>query len=706
MVDPLAIANCALNVEVSDESRTRNRSGTIGVNEARGTSAQNVTAPSAMTETMYQRAPAGWSRSKLSQVYFFPHERCAWKARASAEVRTTGTDRRAHAARRRRRRSPAHRRGSRMGGRAFVRARCGTRARAASRARGRRARAYRRSPIAHRRESRRADAAARRHDGAGERDARVSLPRAGPGDERSGARRQRSARETGPRRGRAARPRPAARPAAALAPRPDAQVSYPRDHRGGAGGSAPQNISQEITNYSLEIDRIGRLRYKWENACSEHLRCLVRPAYSDRAQVRGGLRQHAGHRPRLRLLGGSRHDHGSRSPESGAVDQMSESGLARARGPAYSLYAMKRTHAACVLAAALAAGCESSSTPSEPSATAPAAGANATASIAAPRPLSPANNVLVRNAEQPVTLTVLNAITTASSAITYTFEVASDAAFANRVQTFDNVAEGGGGQTTRRLDLLAPSRDYWWHVRASGGGTTGVFGPVFKFSVGAAVTLGTPTPIAPLTGQTTSPRPGFRVANVSRTGPAGPITYRFEVANSSAFTTLLATGNVAEGTNETVFVPTADLPLDVVLFWRVTATDALNAVSSATSAAQSFTPHIVSQAERVAQQLGVPLWPGQLPPGTPGHAVMGDFWTVEVLTSYNGVRFQNPPIDALRVFDLIDRDFDPQAAIDWMNSHGYPTGAAYYPSVRVIGFDYEYMAYVGAQWSLVLRVGA
>src|SRR5438093_3664285 len=254
---------------------------------------------------------------------------------------------------------------------------------------------------------------------------------------------------------------------------------------------------------------------------------------------------------------------------------------------------MKQTLAACVLAAALAAGCESSSNPSVPtgSAATPDA-ANATPSIVAPRPLSPANNALVRNAEQPITLSVFNAISTAGSGVTYTFEVASDAAFASRVQTFDNIAEGAGGQTSRRLDQLAPARDYWWHARASGGGTTGVFGPVYKFSVGAAVTLGTPAPIAPLTGQNTSPRPGFRVANVSRTGPAGAITYRFEVANSTDFTTLLATGNISESSKETVFVPTADLPLDVLLFWRVTAVDSLNGVSSATSTVQSFTPHV------------------------------------------------------------------------------------------------------------------
>lgn len=324
----------------------------------------------------------------------------------------------------------------------------------------------------------------------------------------------------------------------------------------------------------------------------------------------------------------------------------------------------------------------------------------------APRPLTPANSATVRNADQPVTLTLLNAITTADSGVTYTYEVASDAAFANRVQTWNDVAETAGGQTTRRLDPLAPGRDYWWHARASGGGTTGVFGPAAKFTISAAISLGAPTPIAPVTGTQTQPRPTLRVVNSTRTGPAGAVTYRFEIATSSAFTTLLASGTVAEGANESSYTPPANLPLDQLLFWRATAIDAANGVSSAPSAAQSFTPHVISQAEVIAQQLGGTLWPGQQPAGTLGHAVLGDFWIIEVLVSYTGVRFQNPPFDALQIFDLLDRGYGEQEAIDWMNSHGYSTIAAWYPGPRVIGFDWEYMAFFDAKWSLVLRVGA
>src|SRR5260221_6887467 len=69
--------------------------------------------------------------------------------------------------------------------------------------------------------------------------------------------------------------------------------------------------------------------------------------------------------------------------------------------------------------AAAAAGCGTSS-PAQPSTRTTAAtvadGAASTASIIAPRPLSPANNAQIRNSDQPVTLTVQNAISTKSGA--------------------------------------------------------------------------------------------------------------------------------------------------------------------------------------------------------------------------------------------------------------------------------------------------
>ena len=69
MFEPLAIGNWILKAEVSDESRTSTTNGMTGVNTVRETSPPNVSAPSAMTAQMYQRALGGRSRSKTSVVY-------------------------------------------------------------------------------------------------------------------------------------------------------------------------------------------------------------------------------------------------------------------------------------------------------------------------------------------------------------------------------------------------------------------------------------------------------------------------------------------------------------------------------------------------------------------------------------------------------------------------------------------------------------
>jgi hypothetical protein len=333
-------------------------------------------------------------------------------------------------------------------------------------------------------------------------------------------------------------------------------------------------------------------------------------------------------------------------------------------------------------------------------------GALSTGSVTTPRLLSPAINALIPNQSQPVTLVVLNALVTKPGATTYTFEVATDAAFGTKIQTKDGIVEGSGGQSSVTLDALAAATDYYWHARATSAGTVGVFSAPFKFTVGPAITIFAPLPIAPLTGDQTTPRPALRVRNAVRTGPAGAITYKFDISTVSTFASLLMSGTNTEGVNETGFIPTSDLPTTTILYWRATAMDLANSVTSPPSAVQSFTANKPSQAALVAAQLGVPLWPGVQPPGTPGHATMGRDWNVEPLISFTGVTFQNPPLDELQIFDLLDRGLDPVAAIDWMHANGYPTIGVWYPAVQVIAFQWEYVAYIGGEWDIVVRVGA
>jgi hypothetical protein len=334
-----------------------------------------------------------------------------------------------------------------------------------------------------------------------------------------------------------------------------------------------------------------------------------------------------------------------------------------------------------------------------------------TVSTAAPVLLTPANGSQVANQAQPVTLSVQNAAG-APAGTTYTFEVAADVAFTTKVQTKEGIAQGASGLTSVSLDTLLASKDYFWRARGSVNGVPGAFSDPFKFTVGAPITIAAPTPIGPLTNAETGPRPALRVNNASRSGATGALIYRFEIARDSGFGSIILAGTNVEGVNETGFIPTSDLPTRTLLFWRATASDTANNVTSIPSAVQSFTPLPLSQAETVAGQLGIVLWPGKVPTGSVGHATMGDNWQVQTLHYLpRNVFFQSPDAEMLRIFDLLDRGFDPDGAAAWMNSNGYPTAALWYPPPEkaVIGLQYVYLAsrnkiYVNGTWEVVLRV--
>jgi hypothetical protein len=340
----------------------------------------------------------------------------------------------------------------------------------------------------------------------------------------------------------------------------------------------------------------------------------------------------------------------------------------------------------------VAAGCSKSS-PAAPSASAPAgASVLATASIGAPRPVSPANGAQVKNADQPITLVAQNALITIGGAGSYTFEVATDPAFGTKVQVKDGIAEGSG-QTLVKLDPLAAATDYYWHVRATGGGTTGVFGPAFKFTIGPLIAISPPAPLSPSNGAQTSGQPTLTVVNATRSGPTGNIVYRFDLSTSLLFATVALSGTVGEGPTQTSFTPPTSLTINATYYWRAVAIDAASGTSSAPSTVQSFTT-------------SNPLWPGAQPPGTNGHAIQGDGWGQTTIVSFTGVTFTSPTLEDQRIFDLLDRGLDPDSALAWMNGNGYPVSAVYYSSVDAIGFMYQYMARIGGAWALVTRVGS
>src|SRR5580765_4752652 len=210
--------------------------------------------------------------------------------------------------------------------------------------------------------------------------------------------------------------------------------------------------------------------------------------------------------------------------------------------------------------------------------------------LTSPTPVTPTANQQFKYAEQPLTLTVGNAISTGSTALTYTFEVASDSAFATKVFSKDGVVSGST-QTSLKIDTLPgpAAKNYFWRARASSGSVAGPYSVVRGFGVGAAVTLSTPVLASPGSGATVGGQPTLTANNVSKTGPAGAIVYRFEVSQSSAFSSVLAVATASEqGGGTTSATINANLG-NGNYFWRVQASDPSNAITTAYSSVSPFT---------------------------------------------------------------------------------------------------------------------
>lgn len=342
--------------------------------------------------------------------------------------------------------------------------------------------------------------------------------------------------------------------------------------------------------------------------------------------------------------------------------------------------------AAAVLAAGILAGCGGGGSPSPV--------------VSAPTALSPSSGAQLSFANQPITLTVSNS-SGSSGSPTYTFEVATDSGFANKVQT-KTAAQGTNNQTSVVLDPLSAGGTYYWHARVQVGSTVGAFGATQTF---ALLTFSTATPVSPASGGTYSAWPTLVVTDVTRQNNSDPLLYRFDISPNSTFSPITVSGSVPETPGQTSFTPPQTaVTSPSTFYWQVTVIDQTTNQTGPPSAPQNFILAL-STAAQIAVQEGIALWNGEQPPGTPGQATLGDNWNIQTVVSFNGVPHQTPTVDELRVFDAIDHGLDPQSAINWMNGHGYSTNAVWYPGPQVIGFPFEYMALVNNRWDLVLRAG-
>src|SRR5205085_2522603 len=140
-----------------------------------------------------------------------------------------------------------------------------------------------------------------------------------------------------------------------------------------------------------------------------------------------------------------------------------------------------------------------------------------------PIPLDPRDGVNISIEAQPVTLQLQNATTNGVRPLSYTFEVATDAGFTNKVFVRDGITPGDGGRTSLRLpDPLGSGRTYYWRAEAVDGANSGPESATAHFNIFTPIVIDKPTPKSPFNNiRLDSLQPQFSIANAPRSGPVG-----------------------------------------------------------------------------------------------------------------------------------------------------------------------------------------
>jgi hypothetical protein len=242
----------------------------------------------------------------------------------------------------------------------------------------------------------------------------------------------------------------------------------------------------------------------------------------------------------------------------------------------------------CLLLSPLAlslAGCavEKSENPLTPTVAGPIPGVG----ISAPSTMDPAQGTKIPVSSQPISLTVANATTTGVRPLSYLFQVATDANFANVVFSRDGVAPGEGRTSLRLPDALATGRSYYWRARAGDGANTGPYSNPTLFDVFTPVVIDKPTPFSPVGNATVDTlQPRFRTTNASRSGPAGPISYELQISENNAFSPLFASWAFPETPSTSSLTAPVSLASSKQYFWRIRAYE--SSVVGPWSDAQAF----------------------------------------------------------------------------------------------------------------------
>jgi hypothetical protein len=240
-------------------------------------------------------------------------------------------------------------------------------------------------------------------------------------------------------------------------------------------------------------------------------------------------------------------------------------------------------------AGVLVAACDASksSNPLSPSIAGPIAGV----SISAPASLRPTGGTAI-GVDQPLVMSFNAASSNSPRTFWYEVEIGTVPDFTAIV--FRSVRiEHPEGATQINFNVptrLPADRTYYWRVRALDGSNTGPYADPAMFKVSTPIVLGAPEPVSPVSGATTPTQPTFVVNAGSVSGPAGTLTYEFQVASDTGFGQIASAFTAPASSGPTTSATSGTLGAGQTYFWRVRQTDG-SAVSN-----WAATAHFLTQA--------------------------------------------------------------------------------------------------------------
>jgi hypothetical protein len=233
-------------------------------------------------------------------------------------------------------------------------------------------------------------------------------------------------------------------------------------------------------------------------------------------------------------------------------------------------YALRLLPVSVLLFVAAACAASKSSNPLSPDVAGPIPGVG----ISAPTPVTPTAGSQIAVDQQPITLKVQNATTNGVRPLSYTFQVASDSNFSTILFSKAGISPGDGQTTVTLGDTLAAEHMYYWRSQALDGANTGPYSGAVSFTVYTPVVINPPGLVSPIGGAAvSSDTPTLTVNDASHSGPAGAITYLFQVAKDQAFTSGLVQHTSAEGSSQTTYTVGSALADGTTYYWHVQASD-------------------------------------------------------------------------------------------------------------------------------------